>query len=34
MRWMDNYLIDGNKDMPAFEIDHAAKLKAVQDANK
>lgn len=34
MRWMDNYLIDGNKDMPAFEIDHAAKLKAVKDANK
>ncbi|ALS34861.1 hypothetical protein PTRA_b0372 [Pseudoalteromonas translucida KMM 520] len=34
MRWMDNYLIDGNKDMPAFEIDHAAKLKAIKDANK
>lgn len=34
MRWMDNYLIDGKKDMPAFEIDHAAKLKAVKDANK
>ncbi|MFY8328358.1 S9 family peptidase [Pseudoalteromonas sp. ZZD1] len=34
MRWMDNYLIDGKKDMPEFEIDHAAKLKAVKDANK
>ncbi|MEM5552512.1 S9 family peptidase [Pseudoalteromonas neustonica] len=34
MRWMDNYLIDGKKDMPAFEIDHAAKLKAAKDANK
>ncbi|TGE85292.1 S9 family peptidase [Pseudoalteromonas sp. KS88] len=34
MRWMDNYLMDGNKDMPAFEIDHAAKLKTVKDANK
>ena len=34
MRWMDNYLIDGKKDMPAFEIDHAGKLKAVKDANK
>ena len=34
MRWMDNYLIDGKKDMPAFEIDHAAKLQAAKDANK
>lgn len=34
MRWMDNYLIEGKKDMPEFEIDHAAKLKAVKDANK
>jgi dipeptidyl aminopeptidase/acylaminoacyl peptidase len=34
MRWMDNYLMEGKKDMPAFEIDHAAKLKAVKDANK
>ncbi|WP_404343760.1 prolyl oligopeptidase family serine peptidase [Pseudoalteromonas mariniglutinosa] len=34
MRWMDNYLIDGNKDMPAYEIDHAAKLQAVKDARK
>jgi dipeptidyl aminopeptidase/acylaminoacyl peptidase len=34
MRWMDNYLMEGNKDMPAFEIDHAAKLKAVKDADK
>lgn len=34
MRWMDNYLIDGNKDMPDYEIDHAANLKAAKDANK
>jgi len=34
MRWMDNYLMEGKKDMPAFEIDHAAKLKVVKDANK
>jgi dipeptidyl aminopeptidase/acylaminoacyl peptidase len=34
MRWMDNYLMEGKKDMPAFEIDHAAKLKAVKNANK
>ncbi|WP_213608367.1 S9 family peptidase [Pseudoalteromonas sp.] len=34
MRWMDNYLMEGKKDMPEFEIDHAAKLKAVKDANK
>lgn len=34
MRWMDNYLVEGKKDMPDYEIDHAAKLKAVKDANK
>ena len=34
MRWMDNYLIDGNSSMPEYKIDHAAKLKAVKDANK
>ena len=34
MRWMDNYLMEGKKEMPAFEIDHAAKLKEVKDANK
>ncbi len=34
MRWMDNYLIKGNKSMPAFEIDHATKLKTVKEANK
>ena len=28
MRWMDNYLIDGNKTMPDYELDHKAKLKA------
>ena len=32
MRWMDNYLMKGNKDMPEFEIDHAAKLKARKQA--
>ncbi|AUJ72663.1 S9 family peptidase [Pseudoalteromonas sp. NC201] len=34
MRWMDNYLVEGKKDMPDYEIDHAAKLKAVKGANK
>lgn len=34
MRWMDNYLIDGNQEMPDYKIDHAAKLKAVKEANK
>ncbi|KJY98082.1 Prolyl tripeptidyl peptidase precursor (plasmid) [Pseudoalteromonas sp. THAF3] len=34
MRWMDNYLMEGNKDMPDYKIDHASKLKAVKDANK
>ncbi|MCF6440556.1 S9 family peptidase [Pseudoalteromonas luteoviolacea] len=34
MRWMDNYLIHGNKDMPDYKIDHAAKLKAAKEANK
>ena len=28
------FLIEGKKDMPDYEIDHAAKLKAVKDANK
>ena len=28
MRWMDNYLIDGNKEMPDYKLDHKAKLKA------
>ena len=28
MRWMDNYLIDGNKAMPDYELDHKAKLAA------
>ncbi len=28
MRWMDNYLIDGNKDMPDYEVDHKAKMEA------
>ncbi|WP_232848594.1 S9 family peptidase [Bowmanella yangjiangensis] len=32
MRWMDNYLIDGKTQMPDYEIDHAAKLKATKEA--
>jgi len=28
MRWMDNYLIDGNKEMPDYKVDHKAKLDA------
>lgn len=31
MRWMDNYLIDGKTEMPDYEIDHAAKLKAAKN---
>lgn len=31
MRWMDNYLIAGNTNMPDYEIDHAARLKAIKD---
>ena len=31
MRWMDNYLMEGETDMPKYEIDHAAKMEA---ANK
>ena len=34
MRWMDNYLIEGNKDMPDYEVDHKANLKAKKDKNK
>ncbi|MAD88769.1 MAG: peptidase S9, partial [Pseudoalteromonas sp.] len=34
MRWMDNYLIDGKKTMPTYEIDHAANLKAAKEAKK
>ncbi|MBQ4810864.1 S9 family peptidase [Pseudoalteromonas luteoviolacea] len=34
MRWMDNYLIHGNKEMPDYVIDHAAKLKEVKAARK
>ncbi|KZN35199.1 peptidase S9 [Pseudoalteromonas luteoviolacea S2607] len=34
MRWMDNYLIHGNKEMPEYVIDHAAKLKEVKAARK
>ena len=25
MRWMDNYLMDGNKEMPDYKLDHKAK---------
>ena len=34
MRWMDNYLIEGNKDMPDYEVDHKAKLDAKKDKDK
>ncbi|WP_372767791.1 prolyl oligopeptidase family serine peptidase [Pseudoalteromonas sp.] len=34
MRWMDNYLLDGKSEMPAYEIDHAAKLKAKKEETK
>ena len=34
MRWMDNYLLDGNKTMPDYKIDHAAKLKAAKESKK
>ncbi|TQF67631.1 alpha/beta hydrolase family protein [Pseudoalteromonas luteoviolacea] len=34
MRWMDNYLIHGNKEMPDYKIDHAANLKEVKAARK
>lgn len=34
MRWMDNYLIDGNKDMPAYEVDHKTKMDAKKDETK
>jgi dipeptidyl aminopeptidase/acylaminoacyl peptidase len=34
MRWMDNYLVDGKKTMPTYEIDHAANLKAAKEAKK
>ena len=34
MRWMDNYLMNGNKDMPDYEVDHKAKLKAVKNGDK
>ncbi|WP_371372174.1 S9 family peptidase [Thalassotalea aquiviva] len=34
MRWMDNYLIEGNKDMPEYELDHKGKMEAKKDSNK
>ncbi|GHG04251.1 S9 family peptidase [Thalassotalea marina] len=34
MRWMDNYLIEGKKEMPAYEIDHKAKMEAKKKAKK
>lgn len=34
MRWMDNYLMAGNKDMPDYKIDHKAKLEAKKAADK
>lgn len=34
MRWMDNYLIHGNKTMPTHKVDHKSKLDAITKANK
>ena len=34
MRWMDNYLIEGRKDMPDYEVDHKAKLDAIKKESK
>ena len=34
MRWMDNYLIEGNKDMPDYKVDHKANLKAKKEQDK
>jgi dipeptidyl aminopeptidase/acylaminoacyl peptidase len=34
MRWMDNYLMAGNKEMPDYKLDHKAKLKAKKAAAK
>lgn len=34
MRWMDNYLIKGNKEMPDYEVDHKAKMDAKKGINK
>ena len=30
MRWMDNYLIDGKKEMPDYKIDHKANMDATK----
>ncbi len=34
MRWMDNYLMDGNKAMPDYKLDHKAKLDAKKAKTK
>jgi dipeptidyl aminopeptidase/acylaminoacyl peptidase len=34
MRWMDNYLMDGKTEMPAYEVDHKANLDAKKKASK
>ena len=34
MRWMDNYLIDGNKEMPDYELNHKDKLKKAKAKTK
>lgn len=31
IRWMDNYLMDGGKAMPPYELDHHLKLKKSED---
>ncbi len=34
MRWMDNYLIEGNSTMPSHELPHKDNLKAKKDEDK
>ena len=34
MRWMDNYLMDGNQEMPDYKLDHKAKLDAIKAKDK
>tara|TARA_R110000737_G_scaffold144003_5_gene174335 strand:- start:11322 stop:13415 length:2094 start_codon:yes stop_codon:yes gene_type:complete len=34
MRWMDNYLMDGNTEMPDYKLDHKAKLEAIKAQDK
>ncbi|GAA6170634.1 S9 family peptidase [Colwellia sp. KU-HH00111] len=34
MRWMDNYLMDGNNEMPDYKVDHKANLAAKKPTEK